>query len=112
MTLDPTVGMCGERAGFLFPHPCEGAAVARCDECQKAVCVEHRHGADGRDLCTTCARRLPDAASRFGAHPYFLGHAWYPTGSAGFDPDDFTEADGASTLTEGDQAFENDLGAS
>jgi hypothetical protein len=111
MALDPTVGRCGERAGFLFPHDCEGVAVARCDECQKAVCVDHRHGADGRDLCTRCARRLPDATGRFHEHPYFLGDVWYPRGGGG-DPVDFTEADGASTLTEGNEAFENDLGAS
>jgi hypothetical protein len=112
MVLDPTAGGCGERAGFLFPHPCEGEGVARCDDCGKAVCVDHRHGADGRDLCTTCARKLPDAATRFGGHPLFLAAPWYVSGPSTGDPHDFTESDGASTLTEGDEAFENDLGAS
>ena len=112
--LDPTAGRCAERSGFLFPHDCEGEAIARCDGCEKAICLDHRHGVDGRDLCSTCARQLPDASRRFQSTPFFYGPTWYPTGVFGGDddPNDFTEADGVSTLVEGSDAFEKDLGAS
>lgn len=113
MVLDPTAGQCEERAGFLFPHDCDREAVARCDECRKAICLDHRHGADSRDLCTTCAGKYPDAASRFHQSPFFLGRRYYARPfNLDFDPDDFTDADGPSTLTEGTDAFENDLEAS
>jgi len=117
MALDPTVGRCQERSGFLFKHDCEGEGIARCDECGKAVCVDHRHDLNGRDLCTTCLRQQPAATVQsFERNPYFYQRTWYRHGHFSFnspdDPDDFTEADGTSTMTHGDQAFENDLGAS
>ena len=113
--LDPLAGRCAERTGFLFPHDCGNEAVSRCDSCQKAICVDHRHGVTEQDYCSTCAKRLPDARQRFHETPFFYGPTWYPSSgvfSTGNDPDDFTDADGVSTLQEGSEAFERDLGAS
>ena len=124
---------CQETAGFLFKHPCDGEAYGYCNQCQKATCRRHTHAFGEDALCTGCAktevREGKRKGHRYGQYeddPYFYGESYYPgygrygAGRWGYayysgshhDPDDFTEADGESLRVEGDEAWEQDMGAS
>ena len=109
-------GPCLERAGFLFAHDCPRPATQQCVRCFKAICAEHGHTADEQVLCTECfraslrgsgeevpSRRPPslrDLSPLLFSSYYYRGYGYYGRGAWGHellnDPNDFTEADGAS----------------
>jgi len=43
MDRDDRAGLCRERAGFLFKHPCDQIAVNKCAGCAKEICAAHTH---------------------------------------------------------------------
>lgn len=114
--------LCADRAGFLFDHPCGRMARLRCGQCKRPICERHRHVVNRGAYCTACARQLAQPGSvAFVDSPYFYGRRhhryfesyWLYDDEPDYgDYDDFTDADGASTQVEGDQTFENDVGAS
>ncbi|MGE0709079.1 MAG: hypothetical protein AB7N76_00295 [Planctomycetota bacterium] len=128
---------CRETAGFLFKHPCGRQATGECADCGKAVCDAHlKQNPKGVLLCVAClkmdlARGAPPGPGRdqpplaYENDPYFYGSAHYAGygryrsgwgsdyyAESAFDGDDFTEADGAAFATEGDEGWEQDMGAS
>lgn len=128
---------CAEKAGFLFSHACDKAAQWQCGRCQKMICEDHSFRAQNETLCTACtkadekkAKQQSGAMSgRYRDDPYFYstyhyhGYGYYGRGSWGYDSyyaygsgyhdgNDFTEADGAALAHEGDEAWEEDMGAS
>ena len=110
--------LCGDRRGFLFDHPCGHRARLRCAQCRRPICERHRHLYQGQGYCTACAAPNAEQSGWYDDSPYFYGRRYHP-GYRSFwlyddapDYDDFTAADGASTVAEGDDTFENDLGAS
>ena len=108
---------CADRAGFLFDHPCGRVARLRCLKCRKPICERHRALVESMPHCTSCASQLTPAQS-WSDTPYFYGRRRYGSYQSFWlfddepDSDDFTDADGASTASDGDESFENDLGAS
>ena len=127
---------CQETAGFLFKHACENLGSHYCATCQKFVCDEHCKQHKGEPMCVTCVKkalgrthRLRSDSGRddrgylvwYTGDPYFysescyLGYGQYGHGYWGrehHDRDDFTEADSESFQAEGDEGFEQDMGAS
>lgn len=133
------MGSCQETAGFLFKHPCSRDATAACGECSKELCQKHTKQVGGAGVCVECARVLLDkqatggrrggnARERYGDYaddPYFYGWSYYDGygqyrsgwgreyyAASRSDAADFSEADGESFGTEGDEGFERDMGAS
>lgn len=121
---------CQETAGFLFKHACENLGSHYCATCQKFVCDEHCKQLKGEPVCVACAKkalgrthRLRSGSGRYAHYedPYLYG-SWYYGGYGHYghgcwghehhDRDDFTEADSESFQTEGDEGFEQDMGAS
>jgi len=125
---------CQERAGFLFDHPCESEAQSECARCQREICKVHVRSVEKEQLCTSCARKIlqkrgPSRTTRRrgmrASDPYFYGtyhyqgYRSYRRGRWGhshyqehIDGSDFTEADGESFETEGDDGWETDMGGS
>ena len=132
------MGECQETAGFLFSHPCGRAASSECVDCSKAVCAQHLKEIAGALVCVACAKALLDEKRKAGGRaereqveryqddPYFYGssryegYGSYRRGQWGYgyysqtrhDPHDFTEADGESFASEGDEGWEQDMGGS
>ncbi|MDP6446874.1 MAG: hypothetical protein QGG36_09935 [Pirellulaceae bacterium] len=129
-------GVCNETAGFLFKHDCDRPPLTDCHECGKPVCDLHQREVDGRVLCIKCAGgavRGSSSSTRFrrSGGRYHDDHLWYhdPYFYGGYhydgyyddwddapyaeiaadDPNDFTDADGAPLMEEGDEDFENDM---
>lgn len=126
---------CEETAGFLFRHPCSGAAVSQCAECGKGLCAAHMKPWEGNTLCVACALRYrqeqedPQKKAQGGEaeegqthddwddDPYFYGSTHYTGWGRGWghergDRHELTEADGAALHAEGDEGFEQAPGAS
>ena len=126
---------CEERAGFLFSHACQELSTDQCGDCQKAICQTHSHSAQGRLICTTCAKQENKRSSRletdqprsargsstpywnspFFYDGYYHGYGRYHSGywgSGHLGRDDFTEADAHSLSDGGGEGFEQDLGGS
>jgi hypothetical protein len=78
---------CKERSGFLFAHPCEYAAAARCSHCGKPVCGRHVRDHEGQKLCISCHKNTaPPPADpavaratdgRAGHYTYYDDPYWY-----------------------------------
>ncbi|WNG50006.1 hypothetical protein F0U60_42205 [Archangium minus] len=126
-SLDP----CLEKAGFLFAHDCPRPAAQQCARCAKPICIQHGHPVEsGEVLCTTCLKQEgmtgsgsdPDTTQEGEENPYlyssyyYQDHGYYGPGSWGHellhDPNDFTEADGASLRAKVKHHFEEDMGGS
>lgn len=130
-------GICNEKSGFLFNHDCLRGSAVNCNSCQKPICDEHAHEADGLTCCTSCAKKIRGKAeqrsgsSRSGTRhgrshyhdsyhaPYFYGGDYYGYGyhdsyygRSHHDPSDFTEADSESLAVDSDEDFENDMSES
>lgn len=125
---------CDEKAGFLFSHDCSHPAQWACGSCNKNVCEKHAHRRNAQTLCTSCVKKAERHADRHagkgrGTHVdddpflyttyYYYGYGYYGRGSWGWDSynehsdaSDFTEADGMSLMAAGDEAWEQDMGAS
>ncbi len=126
---------CSENAGFLFKHACQEQGVFTCDMCQKTICEKHRKDLESQLVCVQCARGVAgrDYRSRsrsgrywrnddpyFYSYGYYNGYGRYGHGHWGHDHhsrhdhdrNDFTEADSESFQNEGDEGFEQDMGAS
>lgn len=118
---------CTETSGFLFSHPCRNAPSASCQKCAKGVCAKHIHPTPNGYMCTSCAKKAATSAKRHGRQwgaweddPllygtfYYDDYGYYGRGHWGHEhlPDDFTEADGASFVEEGEGDWEHDMGAS
>lgn len=134
-------GICNDRSGFLFNHPCDQLALNACVRCAKPVCSDHSHHTEEGVVCTSCAKREVKQQRRRGAErtsrdrsyydyddPYFYG-GWYYGGWGSYghghwghdhyreahyrhDEGDFTEADAGSLAHQGDEDFESDMGES
>ena len=125
-------GICNEKSGFLFNHECLRGSTANCNACQKPICYEHAHDANGLTYCTSCVKKMRGrdeqrSGTRHGrSHyndyyhaPYFYGGYYYGYGyhdsyygRSHHDPSDFTEADSESLATDSDEDFENDMSES
>ncbi|MFH1747791.1 MAG: hypothetical protein ABIG44_12215 [Planctomycetota bacterium] len=123
-------GLCQERTGFLFSHNCDCLAAYSCASCGKEICDRHMHETESGTMCTTCAKatrrasREPIDDPYFYSGSYYRGYGRYQPGFWGYhhyhhhhvsdwhDRDDFTEADAESVQAEGDEGFEQDMGAS
>lgn len=123
-------GPCQQSTGFLFAHDCGQPAAAACMQCGKRVCDLHLTSLGTELVCPTCAENDDDdegasdsnsdsaaAADEDDPSYYYEDYGYYGSGSAwgrggGKDPNDFTEADGASLRNEEDASFEEDLGGS
>lgn len=128
---------CNERSGFLFKHRCDRRPIDSCAVCQKPVCADHSHDRDEGLVCTSCAKsklqrqrgqRRYNRDRHYYNDPYFYGgyhyngYGHYGHGYWGHrnyesrhhnDPNDFTEADGASMAYENEgEDFESDMGES
>jgi len=129
-------GVCQEKSGFLFKHDCPYPADQTCQRCHKPICSRHTRYQEELVVCIRCSRRPaagagPQPADRTGRHYYddsydyghrhYSGYGHYHTGMWGawwygshrhYDTNDLTEADAVNLAAEGDEAFEQDLGAS
>ena len=125
---------CAEKAGFLFSHHCRRPSTARCGKCSRPVCAKHQVTAAEGAVCISCGkkaqrrqRRQRDDDHYYDDSPYFYtsyyysGYGYYGPGTWGHsfyddpDPNDFSEADGASlhaSSGDWDDDFEHDMGAS
>ena len=122
-------GQCCDKSGFLFKHACDREPIDHCCFCGRPICQEHAVVRDDRVMCSTCLSKRLRGVSRGGGRsvhedwPYIYGpwhysgydygrsshaHESYSHASAS-DPNDFTEADGESLRTSGNDAFETDL---
>jgi len=111
----PPAWRCPRQIGFLFPHPCTRISPAGCPDCQGGAISNpfrqrnDRIGfEDGYDSYSSNDYSSPSSSS-------FTGPAFGSgdSGGAGASSDfgsDFTEADGADLMQEGD--FEDDASAS
>jgi len=129
-------GICNEKSGLLFSHPCDRLQRNTCGRCLRPICVDHTHTdpVGGQEICTTCMRGSQDRQqqaqddhsnprSRHYGHyhdPYFYGSYYggywgvggYASGTSyhhHHDPHDFTEADGESFRVQSDDGFESDM---
>ena len=129
MTTNWEKGICNEKSGFLFSHPCDRMPRGECSQCRKPICVDHSHVLDDTSdvaVCTTCAKETKrvnrKSQRRRGYHdrdfyddPYFYGPRyggyWDRRHRHRHDHDehDFTEADAESLHNIGDHEFENDM---
>ncbi len=122
---------CQESAGFLFKHPCGYLAESTCGTCGKALCSRHTRCQPEGVTCIACGRRTGSAGStrgdRYDPYEYsssgYPGYGYYGPGHWGswwflsgsshrHDRHDFTEADSASLVNEGDANFEQAMGES
>lgn len=127
-----TVGICNEKAGFLFQHGCDRPPQSECSDCAKPVCSQHSFEIDESVVCLRCrekirqkretrSRRSGDRDVYYDDDPYFYGGYYYGYGYMSHhgyrdanrdDPDDFTEADAASLGGDLDGEFESDMSES
>ena len=134
-------GICNDKSGFLFSHPCPRAPSETCTECEKPICEDHMQLVGDRVLCKSCVKNglrrkgRGEPGRRYGRSeeydyyddPYFYGgyyysgYGYYGRGYWGYDSyhhathhdsNDFTEADAESLAYEGDEDFENEMGES
>lgn len=110
------LGTCQDTAGFLFAHACPRPAHQRCARCARPICREHGHPVDTVCCCTACAttalRRTPPPKypnRREAPDPYLYASHYYRHLGVALDPNDFTEADGASLGDAPAEAFERDM---
>ena len=138
MSSDWIEGMCNEKTGFLFRHPCDRYPQNRCDACNKPICPDHeRPLEEGMILCVACYRAETRRRGlsihhhrRYDDDPYYYGGTYYPGyghyyGSGLFmhghshgspsghaDPNDLNAGDAESLKNEDDEDFETDMGES
>lgn len=130
MTTNWQKGICNEKSGFLFSHPCDRLPRGNCSQCEKPICSDHSHlledHADAA-ICTSCAKeakKINRKHQRRGRYygddfyddPYFYGprYGWYwdrrrRHHDHDHDEYDFTEADAESLQNVGEYEFENDM---
>lgn len=52
-------GICNEKAGLLFSHPCDRMQKNHCQRCERPICQDHTHQdpIGGQEVCTTCLKQ-------------------------------------------------------
>ncbi len=121
-------GVCNEKTGFLFPHPCQQFPSNPCGECGKPICEEHTRDVEGKRLCPSCAERTARGAACPSARveaitttltstvtPIIPATAISVRGTSARtlrtlrDPNDLQPGDAESLRDEGTEDFETDM---
>jgi len=111
------VGICNEKAGFLFSHACASPPAGSCQSCGKPICANHVREVEGGIACIECSRHHAHPHHHRSSYydPYYYGGYHYDGyndysgdhwGSDTFqqrthqeqDVNDFTEADSESLI--------------
>ena len=106
---------CKEKAGLLFPRPCEAAARAACARCHKPVCATHLRQAQGQPTCVGCVRADLRERQHRGSYahlrddPYFFWYfdqeQWF---GESFTAEDYALFDGGAQAVDLDADLQSD----